>query len=207
MDSSTKAHTKDLIEFMSPEKMTSSILSFWFGEASSPNYGKPRDFWFHSTPQSDQSLRHQFKGLYQKAVEGHLERLKTTPKGSLALVILLDQLPRNMYRGTAKAFASDAHALEVAKFSLSQGFDRYLLDVEKMFLYLPFQHSESLENQEKSVQLFRTLGDPTGLDYALQHQDIITRFGRFPHRNKALGRVNTPEEVDFLENFSGFGQG
>ncbi len=186
----------------------SPILSFWFGDPQAPDYGAPRTFWFQSTPHLDREIRDQFEDLHRKAAKGELDMLMESPEGSLALILLLDQFPRNMYRGTPQAFASDAKALEIAKHALEKRFDQSLLPVHKMFLYLPFEHSENVEDQENSVALFKTLGNDEGLEYALQHRDIIARFGRFPHRNEILGRKSTPDELNFLKEpgTDGFGQ-
>ncbi len=189
-------------------KIISLILSFWFGDPNSPDYGNSKSFWFQSTPPLDLEIRENFEDVYKQAINNDLDSLMETPEGCLALIILLDQFPRNMYRGTSQAFASDPKALDVAKFALSEGFDQNLSSFQKMFLYLPFEHSENLKDQEKSVELFKALNDEEGLEYAIQHRDIITRFGRFPHRNSILGRINTPEELLFLKNpgTHGFGQ-
>lgn len=194
---------------MLSHQITSQILTFWFGEPSSPDYGRPKGFWFQSTPQLDQDIRNLFEDYYKKATKGGLDDLQQTPEGSLALVILLDQFPRNMYRGTAQAFGSDGQALEIAKSAVAKGFDKQLLPMQKLFLYLPFEHSECLEDQERSVELYKALGDQGALDYAVQHYDIIAQFGRFPYRNVVLNRESTPKEIIFLENPSApnFGQG
>lgn len=172
-----------------------TILTFWFGEPDSSNYDQYKDFWFQSTPELDQQIRTQFEPVYKKAVKGELDVLSQTPEGSLALVILLDQFPRNMYRGTPQAFASDPKALEVATEALKKKFDQDLLPLQKMFLYLPFEHSEDIKNQEKSVELFKALGDESILKYAIEHRDIIVQFGRFPHRNIICNRSPTPKSV------------
>ena len=125
----------------------------------------------------------------------------TTPRGGLALVILLDQLPRNIFRCSAEAFAADAHAREIARGMIAAGFDTALTPIERMFVYLPFEHAETIDDQNCSVRLFETLADVLGLDtigYAHRHREVIQRFGRFPHRNAVLGRVNTPEEAEYL---------
>jgi uncharacterized protein (DUF924 family) len=181
-----------------------TILNFWFGEPDSSNYGQYKDFWFQSTPELDQQIRTQFEPLYKKAVKGELDVLLQTPEGSLALVILLDQFPRNMYRGTPQAFASDPKALEVATEALKKKFDHNLFPLQKMFLYLPFEHSEDIKNQEKSVTLFKALGDESILKYAIEHRDIIAQFGRFPHRNAILGRKSTLKEINFLKRNGAF---
>lgn len=185
---------------MSIQAITSIILSFWFGEPSSSSYTQSKDFWFQSTPELDQQIKKQFEPLYQKAVKGELDGLAQTPEGSLALVILLDQFPRNMYRGTPQAFVADEKALKITKEALEKKFDRNLLPTQRMFLYLPLEHSENMEDQEQSVKLFETLGNELALKYAIEHRDVIAQFGRFPHRNAILGRENTLEEIKFLEN-------
>ncbi len=184
---------------MGPTPIISTILSFWFGESDSPNHECPKDFWFHSTPELDQQIRDRFELTYQKAIRGNLNFLLDTPEGSLALVLLLDQFPRNMYRGKPQAFASDFLALKIAKDGLIKEFDRRLSSLQRTFFYLPFEHSEDLEDQEESIHLFQALGNKEALQYAVDHRDIIARFGRFPHRNSILGRLSTHEEVSFLE--------
>lgn len=184
---------------MSTQAIASVILNFWFGESRALSYGQYKDFWFQSTPELDEQIRKQFEPDYQKAINGELDDLSKTPGGSLALVILLDQFPRNMYRGTPQAFASDAKALNVAKEAVKKKFDRDLLPMQQMFLYLPYEHSENIEDQERSVKLFESLGDELTLKYAVEHRDIIVQFGRFPHRNAILGRESTPKEIRFLE--------
>ncbi len=184
---------------MSAQTIAPIILNFWFGEPGSSNYGQYKDFWFQSTPELDQQIREKFEPVYQKAFKGKLDALLQTPEGSLALVILLDQFPRNMYRETPQAFASDEKALKAAKKALEKKFDHDLLPLQRMFLYLPYEHSENLEDQEQSIKLFENLGDKTALKYAIEHRNVIMQFGRFPHRNTILGRESTPEETRFLE--------
>lgn len=186
------------------QDITSLILNFWFGVPDSAGYGESKDFWFLSTPELDQKIRYQFEPYYQKAILGELDALLETPEGSLALVILLDQFPRNMYRGTPKSFDSDSKALKVAEEALKKKFDQPLLPVQKMFLYLPYEHSEDLTNQEMSVHLFKALENKITLQYAIDHRDIIAKFGRFPHRNIILGRESTLEEIEFLKTNNGF---
>ena len=177
----------------------SRVLAFWFGEPGSPTYGHYQPFWFQSSPEIDQKIRDQFEELHQQAIRGELAVLQQTPEGSLALILLLDQVTRNMYRGTPQAFAADVQALAIAKEALAHGFDKNLMSIKKMFFYLPFEHSEHLEDQETSVALFEALGDSEVLAYAVQHRDLIVQFGRFPHRNAILGRQSTPAEMAFLE--------
>jgi uncharacterized protein (DUF924 family) len=144
----------------------------------------------------DAEVRERFSDLHQRLVQN--PEWLDEARDCLARVIVLDQFPRNMYRGTPRAFASDALALEAAKHMVAKGWDRGLLPVEKQFVYLPFEHSESLADQERACELMRPLGEEL-YDWALRHKRIIERFGRFPHRNEILGRASTPEEIEFLK--------
>jgi uncharacterized protein (DUF924 family) len=184
---------------MSSQLIISSILNFWFGDPESDTYGHFQDFWFQSSAEFDQQIKTQFESVYLEAVAGKLNALSETPEGSLAFVILLDQFPRNMYRGMPQAFASDAMALSVSRDALDKKYDQNLLPTQRVFLYLPFEHSEKIENQDYSVALFEALGDEYTLKYAIEHRDVIVQFGRFPHRNSILGRKSTPDEIKFLE--------
>lgn len=178
-----------------------AVHSFWFGELREPDYGKRRDVWFKKDPEFDALIKDRFWLLLENAEAGLLDGWKSSPRGSLALTILLDQFPRNIYRDTPRAFASDPMALEVASQALDREFDRCMLPVERQFLYLPFMHSERLADQDRGVSLYKPLRDE-GLgdvyDYMLRHREIIAEFGRFPHRNAILGRKSTPEETAFL---------
>lgn len=178
------------------------ILDFWFGSPDDACYGKQRSFWFTKKPKFDQKLKSRFLSDYEQAAAGQLDGWKQSPHSCLALILLLDQFPRNMFRGTAQAFATDEQALSVAQHAVANNFDRELLTVERWFVYLPFEHSENLEHQHQCVELFRQLCDPESavtLDYAIRHLSVIERFGRFPHRNAILGRATTPEEAEFLK--------
>jgi uncharacterized protein (DUF924 family) len=178
------------------------ILDFWFGNPDTPAYGKPQPFWFEKQPDFDEELRSRFLPDYQKAAEGFLNDWIDSPHTCLALILLLDQFPRNIFRGTPQAFATDWEALSTAQHAISQGYDRELLPVQRWFIYLPFEHSENIEHQRRCVKLFQQIShDPasTGaIEYAFRHMEIIERFGRFPHRNIILGRTSTPEEKEFL---------
>lgn len=178
------------------------ILTFWFGPTDAPDRGRPRKFWFRKSAAFDAEVRARFEAIYQQATAGSYAAWQDTPAGCLALAVALDQFPRNMFRGEARAFASDPQALAVAKLAVARGFDRQLLPVERWFLYLPYEHCEDLGTQAESVALFETLasdGDSaSSIDYARRHQDVIARFGRFPHRNAILNRPSTPAELDFL---------
>jgi uncharacterized protein (DUF924 family) len=179
------------------------ILDFWFGKPEDTDYGKIRKFWFTKNPKFDQEVRSRFLPVYQQAAAGQLDEWQTSPHSCLALIILLDQFPRNLFRSQPQAFATDSQALSLAQYAITQGFDQQLLPVQRWFIYMPFEHSENLEHQRQSVELFSTLKDDPdcapGIDYAYRHLKVIKRFGRFPHRNQILGRESTPEEVEFLQ--------
>jgi len=183
---------------MTNNPLVQEILDFWFGASDSAELGSRRTIWFESTPQFDQEIRTRFSRVHEQAASGALDSWAGDVLGSLALIIILDQFSRNLYRGKAEAFACDAKARSIAKQALMQNFDKGLLTVQRLFFYLPFEHSEDLSIQEKSVELFVQLGDATSLKHALCHRDQIVRFGRFPDRNKALGRTSTLAEQRFL---------
>ncbi|MBD2603000.1 DUF924 domain-containing protein [Scytonema hofmannii FACHB-248] len=179
------------------------ILEFWFGHPDEPSYGKPRKTWFNKTPEFDEELRTRFGTDYQKAAGGHLDDWIDLPETCLALILLLDQFPRSIFRDTPEAFATDWEALSAAQQAIALGYDRHFLPVQRWFVYLPFEHSENLHHQHQSVKLFEQLShDPdsaSAIEYAYRHLEIIERFGRFPHRNAILGRTSTPEEIEFLQ--------
>ncbi len=181
------------------------ILSFWFGEPRDDKayYEERHRLWFAHDPQFDQDVRDHFTSDYQMAAARKLMDWQETPQVGLALVVLLDQFPRNMFRGDARAFATDPLAREVAVSLIQTRSDRCLLPIERLFVYLPFMHSEDLAHQRQSVALFQQLAQERdyldSVSYAIRHREIIERFGRFPHRNAILGRPSTPEEVEFLQ--------
>ncbi len=179
------------------------ILAFWFGQPGEPTYGKQRSLWFNKKSKFDQELRNHFFGYYQQAAARGLEHWHSSPRSCLALILLFDQFPRHMFRGSAKSFATDPQALWAAQHAVAKGFDQELLNVQRWFIYLPFEHSENLDHQRQSVELFATLSDDpdsaSAIDYSIRHRSVIERFGRFPHRNKILGRATTPEEAEFLK--------
>ncbi len=166
------------------------VLGFWFGS--------DRKAWFEKNPAFDDEIRRRFLSLYEHGAAGMLSDWRQTPAGCLALVVLLDQFPRNMFRGSARAFAADALALETARQALDLRFDQGLSVDERTFLYLPFEHSESLADQARACELMQPLGNEV-YRYAVRHKEIVERFGRFPHRNAALARASTPQEVAFLK--------
>jgi uncharacterized protein (DUF924 family) len=174
------------------------VLVFWFGDVAGDDFGGRQDVWFNSDPAFDAVVADRFAALHARASGGELAYWEETPRNALALVIVLDQFPRNIYRGTPRAFASDPMALTVAKRAIERGFDRTLRPVERLFLYLPFEHAEDMREQDRSISLVTALGDKKTLDYAIRHREIIARFGRFPHRNAILGLASTAEERTFL---------
>ena len=177
------------------------IIAFW--QTAGPSK------WFAKDEAFDRSIREGFEALHMQASHGELTDWAATPKGALALLILLDQFPRNLYRGSAHAFATDPQAYAIARRSLAAGLDRKVAPELQPFFYLPFEHSERIEDQDRAVELCAAHRDATGdkstYDWAILHRDIIRRFGRFPHRNRCLGRVTTPEEQAYLDGggFSG----
>ena len=185
-----------------------AVLDFWFGAKETPDYGQFRDIWFRAaTPAFDQEIRDRFLGVHEAAARGELDRAMDTAEGVLALLILLDQFPRNMFRGQPRAFATDAKARAVAEHAIARGFDQQVPLACRTFFYLPFEHSEDMADQKRGVALFRALGEARGIEAALEHLEVIARFGRFPHRNAVLGRASTPEEIEYLKSAKSWGQG
>lgn len=196
---------------MTTSATAETLLSFWFG-AAADDVAVARSqaaLWWSKHPDADQGIRERFEGLLQRSMAGPPPGWPDTPRGRLARVILLDQFPRSMYRGRPEAFIWDETAREAASAALASGDECHLRPIERVFLYLPFEHSESLEDQDLAVERFRELcaqAPETGhqvfegfLDFALRHRDIIRRFGRFPHRNAILGRSSTAGEAAFLQ--------
>ena len=173
------------------------VLAFWREAGPARWYRKDAGF--------DAVVRSRFLGLWQKAAAGELTSWETSDDGALALVIVLDQFPRNMFRDDVRTYSSDALARDVAARAIARGADLRVEGALLEFLYMPFMHSEHLADQMRCVELFRGAGDPANLKYAENHAGIIRRFGRFPHRNRILGRITTSEEQAFLDHggFSG----
>ena len=184
-------------------KEAGALIDFWFAPPGSPNRFEQREIWFKVDPAFDAQCRAQFGALRARAAAGNCADWTLEAEPCLALVLLLDQFPRNLFRGSAQAFATDTQARDAARAALDRRFDRSLPASWRQFIYLPFEHSEDLADQELSVRLAAALAhDPAFarvLDYAQRHHAIIARFGRFPHRNAALGRTSTPEEEAFLK--------
>ncbi|WP_051608968.1 DUF924 family protein [Fodinicurvata fenggangensis] len=168
------------------------VLDFWFAPESRP-------YWFQQSQGFDAAVEEVLAPLHRLAVAEVLEDWRESPRGALALVLLLDQVPRNLHRGQSLAFAFDARALAIADGAIAADFDQQLSIEERFFLYLPFEHSENLDDQERALALISALGDESWTYYAQRHRDIVARFGRFPHRNAALGRETTEAEAQFLK--------
>lgn len=175
------------------DRLIDEIVDFWFDEACRP-------YWFSPKPTFDRLVEDTLLEHHHKAAKGDFDHWVDDVDGALALCILLDQVPRNCFRGSPQAYATDAMARQVAAKALEEGYDLECGEEEKVFLYLPFEHHENADSQELAVRLFteRTT-TPEYREYAERHRDVVARFGRFPHRNKALGRESTPEEMAFLE--------
>lgn len=178
------------------------VLDYWFGRADDPGYGQYRAVWFQPDEAFIAQARGRFAEAYRRAAAGELESWQQTPEGSLALVLLLDQFSNLIHRGEAGAFASDEAAREATRRAIERGFDQEFPELHRWFFYLPLEHSENLDDQRASVQLFRALTpnelNAMSLDYAERHRRVIEHFGRFPSRNAALGRQSTAEEEEFL---------
>ncbi|MGK5058386.1 DUF924 family protein [Janthinobacterium sp. LB2P49] len=188
---------------MDMDAQAQDVLDFWFLPPDNPDYGQSRAEWFRKDDGFDAQIRDRFGALIDAAIEGGLREWDATPHGALARLIVLDQFTRNVYRGTPRAFAGDSRALALAVGLTDAGQDRQLPPMLRAFAYLPFEHAEDLAMQARAVELFQLLsqaqpGFDGMLDYAQRHQEVIARFGRFPHRNGILGRASTPQELEFL---------
>ncbi len=187
-----------------------SVLDFWLGPPGCANdvAARQRRLWFGKAPENDRAVVERFADTFVAAAAGTLDHWAATPRGRLALVIVLDQFPHHLHRDQPQAFATDPQALALSLAALAAGEDRKLAPIERVFLYLPLEHAESLDQQERSVALFESLAREAAaderalfdgfLDYARRHRDVVARFGRFLHRNAILGRPSTPEELEFL---------
>ena len=178
-----------------------AVLDFWFGPRETR--GKARREWFRKDARFDAEIRRRFGELHARAARRELEAWRASPEPMLALIVVLDQFSRNLYRGDARAFAQDEHALDCAREALARSDDLRMLPVERQFIYMPFEHSEDPLDQDLAVDLMRSLQafeETRGLThYAERHRVIVRRFGRFPHRNAVLGRACTAEETEFLK--------
>ena len=185
-----------------PDRAT-ALIDFWFGPPGDPQRGEHREIWFRATDEFDAALRREFLADYEAAAGGALRSWEASPEGALALLLLLDQVPRNIFRGTPRAYATDAAAVAVADRAIARGFDQLVPPAWRLFFYMPFHHSEAIDDQRRSVALVNTL--PRDRDrsggvrrYGVPYLEVIERFGRFPHRNEILGRQSTPEEIALL---------
>lgn len=175
------------------------VLNFWFDELTAED-------WFGGGPELDERIRSRFLGLYEELKTNFRVEDINDARTALAAVLVFDQFPRNMFRGQPAAFATDDIALGIARRSLDKGFDADVAENAKAFIYMPFMHSEVSADQERCVDLFRSLDNENGLKYAIEHRDIVAQFGRFPHRNKVLGRESSAAEIEFLKGHAGYGQ-
>lgn len=173
------------------------VIDFWFTKTL------PKQ-WFIKDAKFDKKVRTQFLKIYEQVSKGEMEAWRTSAQGRLAEIIVLDQFSRNMFRGKPESFATDALALVLAQEAIRSRADKKLSKIEKHFLYMPFMHSESKALHKKALQLFKALGEPSGLEYEILHKKIIDEFGRYPHRNEILGRKSTKAEREFLKSNAGF---
>ncbi len=173
------------------------VLHFWFEEI-------PREAWFRKDEAMDQRIASRFGAIHEQLSRSTPADALNSPKAAVATVIVLDQFSRNMFRGTGKAFAADPLALTIADRAIAAGFDQHVTADQRVFFYLPFEHSEDRAMQARSLELYTALGVAEFIPYAQGHKNIIDRFGRFPHRNAILGRTSTPEEIEFMKTHKGF---
>ena len=177
--------------------MYQDLINFWFSDQAS-------QYWFNSTEVFDQQLIDSYADTWRQAKQGELDDWQHTATGNLALVIVLDQFPLSMFRGTAESFSTEAQSRAVARSAIEKAYDQELEAHQKSFLYMPFMHSEDLNHQALSVELFSQPGLDNNLRFAKHHYEIVERFGRFPHRNKILGRESSEAEIEYLNSKQGF---
>lgn len=182
-----------LMNMATNEQKLNKVLEFWFRELT---FGD----WFTKSDEMDATIVERFSDLHAAIVAGEYDESRTSGKSILVQVIVLDQFSRNMFRGSSKSFVQDELALSLAQLAIEKGFEADLTPEERMFLYMPFMHSESKEIHKQAVTLFESLSMPSTLEYEHKHKEIIDRFGRYPHRNEVLGRESTPEEVEYLSS-------
>lgn len=179
------------------EKPASELLDSWFSEPMNQH-------WFKSTTEIDHELTQRYAMLWRQGAAGELDHWLESPQTCLALIILLDQLPLNMFRGQAKSFSTEDQAIEACLYGLEQGYDQQLSQTQQAFFYMPLMHSEQLPHQRRSVELYQHAGLTDNLRFARHHCELIERFGRFPHRNAILDRTSTPEEIHYLQSKQAF---
>ncbi|WP_048649192.1 DUF924 family protein [Nitratireductor soli] len=175
------------------------VLTFWFDELT------PED-WYTGKEEIDAAIRARFLPLYETMKRDQPRTMLSEPRAALAAIIVFDQFPRNIFRRQPAAFGTDQLAMGLSSNAVDRGFDDGMSMAQKQFMYMPFMHSEVLADQERSVMLFGGLGNEDSLKYAIEHRDIVARFGRFPHRNRVLGRESSAEEEAFLKEHAGYGQ-
>jgi uncharacterized protein (DUF924 family) len=175
------------------DDLVNEIIDFWFSDEVKPK-------WFNATPEFDALLRERFEKIWGLARTGMYDHWAQEPQSALALVIILDQFPLNMFRQDARQYSTEAHARTIARQLIDQGGDQQLSSTQKAFLYLPFMHSEDLKDQDYAVELYQKAGLEDNLRYAHHHRDVVKRFGRFPHRNEALGRKSSEQEIEYLKH-------
>ena len=173
----------------------SDIIDYWFSE-------KSKQFWFASTPTIDKEIKSRYESTWEQAASGNFNSWGESANGSIALIIILDQFPLNMFRSEAKSFKTESMAIEVALNAINNGFDEEMDNEKLLFLFMPLMHSENIEHQNLQVYLFDKYN--FNLDFSKHHRDLIKKFGRFPHRNEILGRMSTMEELDYLLSDSAF---
>jgi len=175
------------------------VISFWFIETSPVQ-------WFQVSPVFDELVKERFLDLFHFAGQGFCDDWAMSADGAMALTLIFDQFPRNMFRDSSQSYQTDDKARAVVERAIERGFDQLFVPMKRRFFYLPFEHSENLDHQRQAVALFEKMKDeePLAYDYAVRHCQVIEKFGRFPHRNKILGRESSPEEMEYLEKFGGF---
>ena len=173
------------------------ILNFWYSEPM-------KSHWFRSTPDIDAMITEEYEFIWQTAASGDLDLWQDSPEGCLALCIILDQFPLNMFRGQALAFSTEQHAVTVCKHAIIEDFDQQIDKSQLSFLYMPLMHSESIDDQDLCIARFEAAGLDDNARFAHHHRDIVDKFSRFPHRNEILGRESTAEEIDYLNSKSAF---
>ncbi|MFO1080528.1 MAG: DUF924 family protein [Reyranellaceae bacterium] len=191
---------------MADRHLIRDVLDFWFLPLDDPGHAGRREIWWQSTPEFDAEIAQRFGDAVERATAGAFDSWRRSPDGALALIVLTDQFPRNMHRRTARAFAGDAKALETARFALSHGYPAAYPVAMRQFFFMPFEHSERLADQELCCALIAACDTPESLQHAIDHRDVVARFGRFPHRNEALGRPCTDEELAYLTDAKRYGQ-
>lgn len=177
------------------DDLKKEIIGFWFSD-------EVKTRWFNSSAEFDELLKSRYEKTWGLARAGSFDHWEQEAQGALALVIILDQFPLNMFRQDARSYSTEAHAREISRRAIEQGLDQKLIKVQQAFMYLPFMHSESIDDQELSVALFKKAGLDDNLRYARHHRDVVRQFGRFPHRNIDLGRDSTQEEIVYLAKAS-----